>query len=146
MIFVEDALDPSDLADQGVISAPDASGRDTLPDLGDQQGAVVVGGMAAGELVDGLDHGADDPRRVEVAAAQDLVEPIDAELGAAVVHGLGDAVGVEGQDVAGLERQGRLVVLEVVEQAQRRAADLVERVDDPSPHRFSRGGLCPAQA
>ena len=75
--------------------------------------------------------GADDPRRVEVATAEDLVEPLDAELDAAGVHGLGDAVGVERQDVAGLERRVVWSYSSLVEEAQRRAADLLERVDDP---------------
>ena len=60
------------------------SGAGPSADLGHEQGAVVLGGCAAGELVDGLDHGADDLRRVEVAAAEDRIEPMHAELDAGV--------------------------------------------------------------
>ena len=76
-------------------------------------------GLSAGEQIDGLDRGADDLRCIEATSPQDLIEPSHAELNVFGIHGFGNPVGIDRQDVARNERQRRLFVLELVKKPLR---------------------------
>src|SRR5688500_1381319 len=79
------------------------SGSDQLRHRRHQQRAVVGGGAAFGEGVDGGHRLAGQVLGGEVAGEQDLVEPLRTEQLPAARAGLGDPVGVEDQRVAGPE-------------------------------------------
>ena len=92
---------------RGVDSAFAASGVQ----LEDEHGHVVVLGGSGGELVAGCEQGAEDVARVLVAhLAGGFDHALLAPLLVVVGHGFADAVGIEQQQVAGLEGEGLLDV------------------------------------
>ena len=112
-----DPPDPSVPSDRPISRASDDRGRQRgcqrpppawpgCPPHEDQREVVVEGRPArerAGGADDGVHRGANRAVRM---GADDLLEPLDAELLVAGIGDFHDAVGVEHQRVAGLERRG----------------------------------------
>ena len=82
----------------------------------------------------------------QVASRQDLVELLQPELLVLGVHGLGDAVGVEHQDVAGTKSQRRLGIVDVLEEPQGRPSHVLERIDPAQRTPLQLGRIMPGAA
>src|SRR5436190_8664350 len=114
----------------------------------DKRGDVVALRSAAAETLDrpdqSIEHSAG---RQTLAAAPGLLQAVLAELAAASVERLGDAVAVEQQPVAGGEADLRLLVTSILERAEHDAAhaELLERAVLPPDERIVVAGVRIAQ-
>lgn len=102
------------------------SAKNTLLDLENDDGSIIIGGPALSELFDGVQYGFDERVRIDAAVRQHGIEPVRPERLSVVVECLGDTIGIEDDLIARDELDGLLGEFESFTDAERNALGLVE--------------------